>query len=91
MALGVPEEVEEKQVVFAGIEARSPSHHLREESAALGGPKHHDAVAYGTVPSLGEQHGAGEASGLAALEARQDLGTVDAVPVNLLGWDADGV
>lgn len=85
---GLPEEIEEEQVVFAFAKAGSSPDHLREQRIAFCRAKHHDAINGGLVEAFREEHGVADDINLAVVEILKDFSTVRAVCVDFRSVEA---
>ena len=83
MALGMPQEVQEQQVFFAGKQAGTTPHHLAIQAPYLCGPQHYHTIHAGAVPALGQQHGVTQDVILPLVKGFEDFRPVLAVAVDL--------
>ena len=53
---GVPEEIQQQEMVFTGSESGATAHHLAVQAPHLCRTEYHNAVHRGTIPSFSKQH-----------------------------------
>ena len=82
--LAHPQEVEQQQVILAGIEPRAAPDDLAVERAHFRRSQADDAINARLVVAFGEQHRVGEHARLAAAESREDVAPVFARAVHML-------
>ena len=84
LLLAHPKEIEQWQVVLAGIGARAASDDLAVERTHLRRAQTHDAINARLVATFGEQHRVGEHARLATPESREDVAPILARAVQML-------
>ena len=83
--LAHPQEIEQQQMILAGIEPRAAPDDLAVERTHLRRAQTHDAINARLVVAFGEQHRVAEHARFAAAEPREDVAPIVARAVHMLG------
>lgn len=86
--LRVPEEIEQQQLLFSGVQPCAAPHHLTVQRAYLRRPQHRDAVHLWTIPSFRQQHAVAQYVVSSMGKVVQHLRTICAFPIYLRRTEA---
>ena len=81
VALGVPQKVQQKQMIFSWAEPGTASYHLTVQAPDFGGPQDYNAIHRRAIPALREQHGVAQDVVLSICKVLQDLRSIPALAV----------
>ena len=88
MAFRHPEEIQQDQFCFSGVQTHATPDHLLIQAAHLRRAENDNAVHCRAIPALREQHAVAQNGVSALFKIPEDIGAIRAVSVDLGGGNA---